>query len=405
MQIDRKRFLEEGYLIVREAIPPDELESVRAAYETMVERQKKIWAEDRGPNDPPGGVWETSAQPRLNIGGMAEHLDSETIKTVETWLYDNIQGVSSALLDVPDAGVTEMMLMCSPVRDHGTGGHRGWHRDLYPPYCAPLKGYLDDIRENGPRYIQWNIPLYDDNVLWVVPGSHIRVNTPEEDAQLLENDHVPVPGGVQTHLKAGDGVVYILPILHWGSNYSARLRRTVHGGFSIYNQYRDRRFFDLLSLEARAQFDGWTQRSEDMKDHTEAALRAALSGDAPAYHAALDRLHPGRGPKGKALTTVYLSKTAKRINDLKQPDFDSLAAQDKAWAVQNHPITLQWGADFADRFSAGEAAQIWDRFKQVDALIRSETQQFSPSFQGEKSYYNFIDMPDEDVLYDFLSID
>lgn len=119
MQVNRDRFLEEGYLIVRGAIPPDQLESVCVAYERMVERQKTIWAQERGPEDPPGGVWELSAQPRLNISGMIDHLDAETIKTVETWLFENIHGVSSALLNEPDAGVTEMMSMCSPVHDHG----------------------------------------------------------------------------------------------------------------------------------------------------------------------------------------------------------------------------------------------------------------------------------------------
>ena len=232
-------------------------------------------------------------------------------------------------------------------------GHRGWHRDLYPPYCAPLRGYLDDILENGPRYVQWNIPLYDDDVLWVVPGSHVRVNTPEEDAQFGKDDQVPVSGGIQTHLKAGDGVVYILPILHWGSNYSTRLRRTVHGGFSRFNQY-------------------------------------------------MDRLHPGCGPKGKLLSTVYLSKTARRINDLKQPNFNTLPTQDQTWAAQNHPITLQWGSTFADCFTADEATRIWDRFKPIDALIRSDHPQYAPSFQGEKSDYHFIDMPDENVVDEFL---
>ncbi|SVE11455.1 uncharacterized protein METZ01_LOCUS464309 [marine metagenome] len=36
MTNNRDRFLEDGYLIVREAIPPDELEAVRTAYEVLV---------------------------------------------------------------------------------------------------------------------------------------------------------------------------------------------------------------------------------------------------------------------------------------------------------------------------------------------------------------------------------
>ena len=137
--------------------------------------------------------------------------------------------------------------MCSPVRDHGTGGHRGWHRDLYPPFSAPVQAYAEDILENGPRYVQWNIPLYDDDVLWVMPGSHNRLNTAEENRLLAGDERVPFPGGVQTDLKAGDGVVYILPILHWGSRYDRTLRRTLHGGFSTHTQVHDLSYAEHLS--------------------------------------------------------------------------------------------------------------------------------------------------------------
>ncbi len=51
MKIDRDRFLEEGYLTVREAIPPSQLEEVREAYELLVGCQREIWARERKPDD------------------------------------------------------------------------------------------------------------------------------------------------------------------------------------------------------------------------------------------------------------------------------------------------------------------------------------------------------------------
>ena len=69
MRVDRDRFLEEGYLVVPEVVPSGRLEAVRAAYEILVERQRQIWASERKPDDPPGGAWETSAQPRLALSG------------------------------------------------------------------------------------------------------------------------------------------------------------------------------------------------------------------------------------------------------------------------------------------------------------------------------------------------
>ena len=63
MQLNRNRFLEEGYLVLRNVVPPDELDELRVGYETMVERQRGIWKRERNPDAPPGGVWEASAQP------------------------------------------------------------------------------------------------------------------------------------------------------------------------------------------------------------------------------------------------------------------------------------------------------------------------------------------------------
>ena len=402
MDFNRDQFLEDGYVILRGVIPPQLLEGLRRAHEVLVERQKEIWARERGPDDPPGGVWETHAQPRLNLGALADQIDAQTIDAVEIWLHENMQGVSSRLLGVEDAAVTEMMVMCNPVRDHETAGHRGWHRDFYPPHTAPLQGYADDILENGPRYVQWNLPLYDDNVLWVVPGSHARLNTAEENAALNSDARTPVPGAVQTHLTAGDGVAYILPLLHWGSRYNARMRRTIHGGFSEYTTQKDLHFLEHLSPASQAAFKRWNERSSQTFEHIEEALRAVVDGDGTAYKAALERLHPSRGEKGRLLSTIFLSKSAKRINQLKSPDFDSLPEQEQVWATSIHPMTLQWGKPLADRFSDQEAGILWTRFKLVDDLLQDEEVQWVPGFQGDETHYYFDQVPADLSVEAFL---
>ncbi len=402
MEFSRDQFLEDGYVILRGVIPPQQLEGLRRAHEVLVERQKEIWARERGPDDPPGGVWETHAQPRLNLGALADQIDAQTIGGVEIWLHENMQGVSSRLLGVEDAAVTEMMVMCNPVRDHETAGHRGWHRDFYPPHTAPLQGYADDILENGPRYIQWNLPLYDDSVLWVVPGSHARLNTAEENAALNSDARTPVPGAVQTHLTAGDGVAYILPLLHWGSRYNAKMRRTIHGGFSEYTTQKDLPFLEHLSPASQAAFKRWNERSSQTFEHIEEALRAVIDGDGTAYKAALERLHPGRGEKGWLLSTIFLSKSAKRINQLKSPDFDSLPEQEQVWATSIHPMTLQWGKPLADRFSDQEAGILWTRFKFVDDLLQDEEVQWVPGFQGDETHYYFDQVPADLSVEAFL---
>ena len=156
MKVNRTQFMEEGYLVLREVVPPEELDALRESYELMVSRQREIWARERSPNDPPGGVWETSPQPRLQLGRdpLAGLVDEKTASTVEIWTHENMQGASTELLGEADAGVTEMMLMCSPIKDCGPAA---WHRDHHPIDTAPLRGYIDDIVETGPRYVQWNL--------------------------------------------------------------------------------------------------------------------------------------------------------------------------------------------------------------------------------------------------------
>ena len=395
MKFSRDQFLEEGYVILRQVIPPHQLADLRRAYELLVERQKVVWAREREPQDPPGGAWETSAQPRLNLEALATQIDAQTVSAVEIWLHENMQGVSSRLLGVEDAAVTEMMLMCNPVRDHETDDHRGWHRDFYPPHTAPLQGYADDILENGPRYVQWNLPLYDDSVLWVAPGSHVRFNTAAENAALNKDASTPLPGAIQTHLAAGDGVAYILPLMHWGSRYNANMRRTIHGGFSEFPTYKDLPYLEHLSPASQATFKRWDDRSKGTFDLIEGALRAVINSDGAAYKAALDRLHPGRGEKGALLSTIFLSKSAKRIHHLKSPHFDSLSEQERSWATNIHPMTLQWGRPLAARFTEQEADILWARFKFVDDLVQAKEDQWTPGFQGEETRYYFDQVPAE----------
>ena len=402
MHVNRAQFLEEGYLVLRNVIPPSALDALRAAYETLVSRQRTIWARERRPDDPPGGVWETSPQPRLLLSRppLVHHLDAQTASAVECWLHENTQGVSSTLMAVPDAAVTEMMLMCNPTQDRGPAA---WHRDLHPIDTAPLQGYIDDIVEAGPRYVQWNVCLYDDDVLWVIPGSHLRLNTAEEDRQLLADPKVPLPGGVQTRLSAGDGVVYILPILHWGSNYSARIRRTIHGGFSTHTRYPDLSFTQGMPSDIRATFERWAQRSAQMQDHTASALNAVIRKDAAVYTASLEKLHPGRGEKGKLLTTVFLCKAAQAICLTKNPDCPGVPDDLRRRLAHAHPITLNWGPEFADRFSGEEAETLWERFKPLDARLLADETHFSPGFQSGPMRYHFNEMPDRFGVKAFIA--
>lgn len=401
MDVDREQFIEQGYLILRDVIPPADLEDLRATNEVLVERQKEVWARDRAPGDPPGGVWESAPQPRLGLHHSPELIDERTADAVEFWLHENTLGVSTQLIDNPETAVNEMMMMCNPVRDHGPAD---WHRDIHPIDTAPLEGYVGDFLDNGPRQVQWNIPMYDDSVLWVMPGSHRRLNTEEENAQLLKNNRAPLKGALRVELEAGDGVVYASPmILHWASDYSRKMRRTLHGTYGIHTIYSDLSYTEHLSEPARATFQRWSERSEGMKDLTEAVLRSAIERDAEGFRDKMEQLRPGASERGKMLFTVYLAKAACHIYYHKHPELDGIPADLRRRGQGAHATTLNWGPSFADRFSLDEADALWQQFKPLDDILQADEVHFSPGFQSGPMRYYFNEMPAGYGTEDFIA--
>ena len=137
--------------------------------------------------------------------------------------------VSTRLLGGSRVGIGQFELMASAVWDYGP---TDWHRDYDSNSLAPLAGVQRDQQVNGPPYVQWNIALHDDDVFWVVPGSHVNADSEELKRQLLVDERTAeVPGAFQVSLKAGDALVYASYMLHWGSPYTSRMRRVIHTGY------------------------------------------------------------------------------------------------------------------------------------------------------------------------------
>jgi len=68
MQIERKKFTEEGYNILSNVVPPNQFESWRHNIEHMVNQRKEIVTQQRTPHEPKGGSWQAvSAQASIAI--------------------------------------------------------------------------------------------------------------------------------------------------------------------------------------------------------------------------------------------------------------------------------------------------------------------------------------------------
>ena len=110
---------------------------------------------------------------------------------------------------------------------------------MRPDRDGPLSAHIEDQLANGPGYVQWNIALYEDHILYVVPGSHRRLSTEIESSHLQgeRGTTSPVPESRPVELGPGDGVVYNNLMLHWGSKYGPEAkRRTVHLGYRSFGR-------------------------------------------------------------------------------------------------------------------------------------------------------------------------
>ena len=408
MRVDQAQFMEKGYIILRNVIPPDQLDAIRDSYEVLVERQKAIWARERQPDDPPGGLWETHQQPRLSH--VEARVDQATANAVELWLHENTLGVALQLIRAPELAITEMMLMCSPVRDHPGG--TGWHRDFHPSTQGPVEGLTSDLRENGPGYVQWNIPLYDDNVLWIVPGSHLRRNTEAEERQMAEDPHAPLPGSIPVPLNAGDGVVYTNLIWHWGSNYSTRLRRTIHGGHAsiapplyahIFSPVWDQQlsFIESLSPSGRQTLERMAHLLSKQRDLLARLFRAMVDKDEDGFMQALAALRPGG--EGRMVCLVLLSKVVMRMRVVARPEVKRLPRAERAKLIE-HRDMLDFDENLAGRFSPQEVELLWQRFASLDAKLQADTaQHVSWSRSGPQSRYIVNEMPANFGVAEFIA--
>jgi hypothetical protein len=388
---------------LRNVVPPERLDELRAGFETLVDRQQALWARDR---DDPGCFAYVAKQPRLAFQSV---IDAATANTVEFCLHENTLGVSQQALGTRDVGLKQMILLCNPQVAYGPDL---WHRDVShgPTNNAPLAGLQADLLANGPSSVQWNIPLYDDDVLWVVPGSHRRLNTARENLELLKDPRAKLSKCEQVRLKAGDGVIYINTILHWPSNYSTRLRRIIHLRYTAFGgrlyPYGSRflwepGFVKHLSADGQAVFQRFIELAEREDDRIEAFYRAMLDREPEAFQPALALLHPG--DTGRMVCVVLLSKLARRIGALNRPKLADLPERERASAVGEQAFSIGNLEALARRFTAEETNLLAQRFEPLNARLQTETEHFVPSLASRPSRWAQEHMPADFDLNDFIT--
>lgn len=391
MNPKRTQLLSDGYVILRQVVPPDQLDRLRNDIETVVARQRS--------NDPD---WDTTPQPRASI---IDQVDAETIGAFEFVLHENTHGVSAEVLDCPMETVAsnQALVICNPEftpeaptrpgQQWGTDP-RNWHRDVRPDRDGPLAALIEDQLANGPAYVQWNIALYEDHILYVVPGSHRRLSTEIESSHLEGEKGTirPVPESRPVELEPGDGVVYNNLMLHWGSKYGPeKKRRTVHFGYRSFGRIFARqqcnlpmRFWERFptGTPQRQVAEHWFGLYQAEFATIEETFRAALSGNRESFETGLRRLHPPE--EGRRTCLILLAKQALAVHQgrgLLSSDGDGQSVYE--WQLQ----------ELASHFSDRELERLRQRFEPIDKALRSGASRHVSGFLGPTTDYEFEKVP------------
>ena len=102
------------------------------------------------------------------------------------------------------------------------------------------------------------------------------------------------------------------------------------------------------------------------------------------------------------LSTVFLCKAACFIATAHGCELSDIPDDLKNRGKGFHAITLNWGPPFAERFTKEDAATVWERFKPLDALLKTDEEQYLPGFQSGPMHYYFNEMPTNFGVADFI---
>ncbi|KAK2803367.1 hypothetical protein FQN50_007026 [Emmonsiellopsis sp. PD_5] len=251
----------DGYVIIPNLLTDPQLTTLRtaAAHAATLGRTGK-WPHIRTvpkqfppwPSTPPpastGGIWGVQHLLHPEMPGRNDFANLYFSPAVLA-IVEELVGVKPTDADDDREEPLTMELLNLLVSPTHTPFSLRWHRDDIPtPPTLTPSDELAALREKSPphrpqSHAQYNIPLYEDASLIVVPGSHRRARTDvEREAGPYEEE---LPGQVVVRLRAGDAVFYDSNIWHrgvygavdegvvGGDGVVRGLRLTVHGSVGL----------------------------------------------------------------------------------------------------------------------------------------------------------------------------
>ncbi|KIW09556.1 uncharacterized protein PV09_00429 [Verruconis gallopava] len=267
----REKLERDGFVLIPSLIKAPQLTSLRNAcrHSTELARSGK-WPFIRTlpkqfppwPSDPSHGIWGVQHLLHPSMPGSHEF--------AESYFGDAIVEPIKEILGCKDEDLIMELynLLVRPDEDFALR----WHRDDISAE-ATAEEEMQRLREPS-WHAQWNLALYDDRSLIVVPGSHRRARTDaERKADPLTKF---MPGQQVVAMKAGDVVFYNNNILHRGVYDSKIERMTLHGsvGHVKGSSHRARNVLQhgVGEWVDKVDFDGLSERTRQRAESMRARL-------------------------------------------------------------------------------------------------------------------------------------
>ncbi len=146
--------------------------------------------------------------------------------------HEKVLSIVEELLG-PDLIINNSSILAS---NPGVSYKLGWHRDIIQIPEEEIEDRLFS-KERFHNSVQINLPLVQEDSLEIVPRSHNRPNSMEENAAFGGTKHYApkdavMPGVLKVSLKAGQAVFYNNNLIHRGYAIDTKVpRRTLHMGY------------------------------------------------------------------------------------------------------------------------------------------------------------------------------
>lgn len=260
-------YLQQGYLILRQAIPASLLKDLRP----VADQARALAHEINGPQAQRIQPLERFAD-RLNLKPFQDYCELPD-------LTDAIRRLLGPRCTYGHLGI--MGLLVEPVN---MPWHGGWHRDGVVEVPTEARGprtdaLLDEVWHDLAWWNQINCAIYSDSCTWFVPGSHLRrrdlpgeAQTHADPAHVRATDGMSVveaevygldhaasfPGAVQVHLRPGDMMLYRNLGWHCGNYAPSQPRATIH---DVVKTYADSDWGDRWAQAKREAVAQWRERT------------------------------------------------------------------------------------------------------------------------------------------------